>query len=57
MSKLFAILLASAFAVTTVTPVLAQADKKETPKADSKKADEKKADGKKADEKKADTKK
>jgi uncharacterized membrane protein YqiK len=62
MNKLFATLIAAAFAAATVTPVIAQ-DKKDAPKAEAKKtdgkamADDKKTDGKaKAEEKKADKK-
>ena len=54
MNKLFATLLAAAFAAATVTPVIAQ-DKKDAPKAEAKK-DAPKADAKK-DAPKADAKK
>jgi len=46
MSKLFATLLAAAFAFATVTPVIAQ-DKKDAPKAEAKKDDKAKSDDKK----------
>jgi hypothetical protein len=56
MNKLFATLIAAAFAAATVTPVIAQ-DKKDAPKAEAKKDDAKKGDAKKDDAKKGEAKK